>query len=123
MECVFKDPVRRCTGVALVNLWVWLKRKRRCDECSASSVIRGPVLVGLDFFVPGVGTLQGLIDVVDVFYTGGVEPILEGLGALLGVNGDAVLPGGAAAEDAVEAGAGFDGELEGFDKDWVGDAS
>ena len=66
-------------------------------------------LVGLDFFVPGVGLLEGVVDVVDVFYAGGVEPVFEGLWALLGVDGDAVLPGGAAAEDAVEAGAGFDG--------------
>ncbi len=65
--------------------------------------------MGLDFFVPGVGLLEGVVDVVDVFYSGGIEPVFEGLGAVLGVDGDAVLPGGAAAEDAVEAGAGFDG--------------
>jgi len=33
-----------------------------------------------------------------------------------------VLPGGAAAEDAVEGDAGFGGELEGFDEDGVGDS-
>jgi hypothetical protein len=79
-------------------------------------------LFGFDFFVPGVCALESLIDVVDVFYAGGVEPVFEGLGALLGVDGDAVFPGGAAAEDSVEAGAGFYGELEGFDEDGVGDA-
>ncbi len=79
-------------------------------------------LLGLDFFVPGVGLFEGVVDVVDVFDAGGVEPVFEGLGALLGVDGDAVLPGGAAAEDSVEAGAGFDGEFEGFDEDGVGDA-
>ena len=41
---------------------------------------------------------------------------------MLGVDGDAVFPGGAAAEDSVEAGAGFDGQLEGLDEDGVGDA-
>ena len=41
---------------------------------------------------------------------------------MLGVDGDAVFPGGAAAEDAVEGDAGFAGELEGFDEDGVGDA-
>ena len=50
------------------------------------------------------------------------EPVAEGFGALLGVDGDAVFPGGAAAEDAVEGDAGFAGELEGFDEDGVGDA-
>src|ERR1700722_1584573 len=84
--------------------------------------INDSVLVGLDFFVPGVGVLEGVVDVVDVFYAGGVEPVFEGLCSLLGVDGDAVLPGGAAAEDAVEAGSGFGGELEGLDEDGVGDA-
>src|SRR5260370_19103659 len=79
-------------------------------------------LLRLDFFVPGVGLLEGVVDVVDVFYAGGVEPVFEGLRALLGVDGDAVLPGGAAAKDPVEAGAGFDGEFEGLDEDGVGDA-
>ena len=46
----------------------------------------------------------------------------EGLCALLGEDGDAVFPGGAAAEDAVELGAGLAGELEGLDEDGVGDA-
>jgi len=80
------------------------------------------LLLRFDFVVPGVGAFQGLVDVVDVFYAGGVEPVFEGLGALLGVDGDAVLPGGAAAEDSVEGGAGFYGELEGLDEDGVGDA-
>jgi hypothetical protein len=66
--------------------------------------------------------LEGVVDVGDVFYAGGVEPVFEGLGTLLGVDGDAVLPGGAATEDAVEGGAGLDGKLEGFDEDGVGDA-
>ena len=46
----------------------------------------------------------------------------EGLLALLGEDGDAVLPGGAAAEDAVELGAGLARQFEGFDEDGVGDA-
>ena len=54
-------------------------------------------LFGLDFFVPGVGAFEGLVDVVNVFYACGVEPVFEGFGTLLGVDGDAVFPGGAAA--------------------------
>jgi hypothetical protein len=42
--------------------------------------------------------------------------------ALFGVDGDAVFPGGAAAENAVVGGAGFIGELEGLDEDRVRDA-
>src|SRR6202012_2855453 len=70
-------------------------------------LVQGGVLVYL--LVPAVRSFERLVDVVDVFYAGGVEPLFEGLRALGGVNLDAVLPGGAAAEDSVEAGAGLDG--------------
>ena len=79
-------------------------------------------LLRLDFFVPGVGLFQGVVDVGDVIDAGGVEPVFKGFRALLGVYGDAVFPCGAAAENSVETGAGFDGEFQGFDKDRVGDA-
>ena len=72
--------------------------------------------------IPGAGGEEGFVHVFDVFDACGFEPVLEGLGALLGVDGDAVFPGGAAAEDAVELGAGLAGEFEGLDEDGVGDA-
>src|ERR1700756_832070 len=56
----------------------------------------------LDLVVPGVRGFERLVDVLDVFDAGRVEPIFKGLGALLRVDGDAVLPGGAAAEHAIE---------------------
>jgi hypothetical protein len=77
--------------------------------------------VGLDLLVPRVGAFEGVVDVVDVFDADGVEPVFEGLRALLGVDGDAVFPSGAAAEDAVEAGTRFDGQFEGLNEDGVGD--
>lgn len=72
--------------------------------------------------MPGVGALKRLIDIVDVFDAGGVEPVFKCVGTLLGVDGDAVFPCGAPAKDSVEARAGFDGELESFDEDGVRDA-
>jgi hypothetical protein len=56
------------------------------------------------FLVPTVRSLQRLVHVVDVFDALGVEPLFEGFGSLGGVDLDAVFPGGAAAEDSVEAG-------------------
>ena len=55
---------------------------------------------GVDLVVPGVRCLEGFVDVLDVLDAFGVEPVLEGLRALLRIDGDAVLPGGATAEDA-----------------------
>ena len=63
-------------------------------------LVQGGVLVYL--VVPAVGLFQRLVHVVDVFDAGGVEPFFEGLRTLGGVDLDAVLPGGAAAEDSVE---------------------
>ena len=79
-------------------------------------------LFGLDLIMPGMSLFEGVVDVGDVFDAGGVEPVFEGFGALLGIDGDAVLPGGAAAEDTVEGGTRLDGQFEGFDEDRVGDA-
>ena len=67
----------------------------------------------------GLAAFEGFVDVLDVFNAGGVKPVLEGLGALFGVDRDSVFPGGAAAEDAIELGAGFAGEGEGLDEDRV----
>src|SRR3954447_12874420 len=100
-----------------------MQRLRYCDFCCAISEGRQPTLCDetakdgppgcrflswlrllcLDLFVPGVGLLEGVVHVVDVFYAGGVEPVFEGLFVLVGVDRDAVFPGGAAAEDSVEA--------------------
>ena len=63
----------------------------------------------VDLVVPGVGGLEGFVDVLDVLDAFGEEPVLEGLCALLRVDGDAVFPGRAASEDAVVGGAGFVG--------------
>src|SRR6185437_10457757 len=62
--------------------------------------------------IPGVGGLERAVYVVDVLNARGVQPLLEGLGALLGIDGDAVLPGGAAAENSVEAGSAFRRQLQ-----------
>src|ERR1700733_6655923 len=74
---------------------------------SVYGLVQCGVLVYL--LVPAMRLLQCLVDVVDVFDALGVEPLFEGFGSLGGVDLDAVFPGGAAAEDSVEAGAGFDG--------------
>src|SRR5450432_1437499 len=54
---------------------------------------------------PGMGGLEGGVDVLDVLDAGRFEPVAEGRRALLGVDGDAVFPGGASAEHAVISGA------------------
>src|SRR5271166_527779 len=64
--------------------------------------------------VPTGGSFQLVVDVVDVLDAFGFEPLAEGGCALFGVDRDAVLPGGAAAQDAVELYAGFSGEFEGL---------
>src|SRR5271156_5883293 len=74
-----------------------------------------------DFVEPGMSGLESLVYVFDVLDPLGVEPILEGLRALLGVDRDAVLPGCAPAENAVEGGATFASELQGLDEDRVAD--
>ena len=71
---------------------------------------------------PRLGGLQARIDVVDVRHALVVHPVLERLAALLGVNGNAVVPGGASAENAGEIHVRFGGKLEGFVEDVVGDA-
>jgi hypothetical protein len=86
-----------------------VSNEKALHECSALIVVAGDGLFGFDFVVPGVGLLEGVVDVADIFDAGGVEPVFEGFGALLGEDGDAVFPGSAAAEDAVEGGAGLDG--------------
>src|SRR5260370_36987700 len=46
--------------------------------------------------------VQALIHILNVFYAFGVHPIFEGLAPLLGINRDAVFPGGASAEHSGE---------------------
>ena len=62
--------------------------------------------------MPTGGGLQVVVDVVDVLHAFGLEPLAEGGCALLGVDRNAVLPGGAAAQDAVELHSGFSGQFE-----------
>src|SRR5690606_30400477 len=70
---------------------------------------------------PGLGALgEHLIEGGDVLDAAILEPGLKGLDALLAVDGDAVLPGGAAAEHAGEGRAGLSGELERLAEDLVG---
>src|SRR5690348_12307245 len=71
---------------------------------------------------PRLGGGQALVHVVDVGDALLAEPLLEGLQPLLGVDGNAVFPGGAAAEHAGEVGAGLGGELERFVEGVVADA-
>src|SRR5579863_8231175 len=72
--------------------------------------------------VPTGGGFQFVVDVVDVLDAFGFEPRAEGGCAMLGVNWDAIFPGGAAAEDAVELHAGLSGEFEGLAELCVADA-
>src|SRR3954467_2686530 len=70
--------------------------------------------------VPGAGSFEAVVDIVDVLYTRGFEPLSEGCGSIFRVDSDAVFPSGAAAEYAVELGPGLARELEGLDEDGVG---
>lgn len=49
---------------------------------------------------PGRGAFEGVVDVLDVLHTLGLQPRAEGCRAFLGKHGHAVLPGGAAAQHA-----------------------
>src|SRR5208337_150960 len=69
-----------------------------------------------------MGGLESLVYIFDILDALGVEPILEGLRALLCVDRDAVLPGCAPAEDTVEGGAAFGSEFQGLNEDRVADA-
>src|SRR6266702_1187118 len=106
----------------------WSGRQKRRGFWATALLVRLLVLaelgdaLGAELEVPGASGLEGLIDVVDVLDAGGLEPVAEGLFTLLGEDGDAVFPGGAAAEDTVEFGAGLAGEFKGLDEDGVGDA-
>src|SRR5579872_7531934 len=76
----------------------------------------------VDLVVPGTGGFQRAVDVLDVLDALRLEPIPERRCALLRVDGDAVLPGGAAAEHAVEAGAGLGCQFQRLDEDRVRNA-
>src|SRR6185437_10363723 len=56
---------------------------------------------------PRRGGFQPLVYIVDVLYAFALQPFPESVSALLGIHRDAVLPGGASAEDAIEFHAGF----------------
>src|ERR1700678_326718 len=66
--------------------------------------------------------LQLFVDVMDVLYALGFQPLAESLCPLFGVDGNAVLPGRASAEHAVELHARFSGEFEGLAEFCVADA-
>jgi hypothetical protein len=80
---------------------------------------RSILTTGFCFFdavdvIPGGCAFEGVVYVVDVLDAFGAEPIAEGFDAFFGVDGDAVFPGGAAAEDSVELDARLGGEFEGL---------
>src|SRR5271167_3369057 len=66
--------------------------------------------------VPGCGRLQRVVHVADVLHAFVFQPCTEGGSALLGEDGDAVFPGGASAEHAVELDACFGSELQVLDE-------
>ena len=73
-------------------------------------------------FMPRGGGFERGVDVLNVAHAFILQPIFKGLGTLFGIDGDAVLPGGAAAQNAVEFSAGFARQFQGFDEHWIGDA-
>src|SRR5579864_8783959 len=66
---------------------------------------------------------QLVVDVVDVLHAFGFQPLAEGGSTLLGVDGNAVFPGGAAAEDAIELHTRFSGKFQRLAELRVADAS
>ncbi len=66
------------------------------------------------FFVPRRSRLQPFVQRLDVAHALFGQPIFKRLIALLCIDGDAFLPGGATAEHAVEAGLGLGGHLQAF---------
>ena len=72
--------------------------------------------------VPRSCGLQLGVDIVDVLHSFGLEPLAEGVGTVLRIDGDSILPGGAAAENAIELYAGLAGEFEGLAELGVADS-
>src|SRR5215469_6020154 len=75
-----------------------------------------------DLALPGSCPLQRAVYIVDVLNAGGVEPVAERLLALRCEDGNAILPRGAATEDAVVSDAGFIGQFECLDEHGIRDA-
>src|SRR5271167_477243 len=71
--------------------------------------------------VPRCRGLQRIVHVADVLHAFVFQPCAEGGCALLGEDGDAVFPGGAPAEHAVELHAGFGSELQVFNELGIAD--
>src|ERR1035438_10239498 len=66
--------------------------------------------------IPGSRGLERIVYVADVLYAFVLKPGAESGGALLGEDGDAILPGGASTEHTVKLHARFGGELQVFDE-------
>src|SRR5271157_1000744 len=97
---------------------------RGTDECVRpymSTSLRVDHLHAIDR-IPRRRRLQLVVDIVNVLHALGFEPLAEGGCAVLGVDGDAVFPRGAAAQDAVELHARFSGKFKSLAEFGVADA-
>src|SRR5947209_8671597 len=97
------------------------KKKRRQDAAATAGVAgatrlcadeRG-FLYAIDI-EPRRRRFEARVHVLDVLHAFTLQPLAKGVATLLCVDGDAVFPGGASAEHAVELHAGLGRELERF---------
>src|SRR6185312_5964455 len=73
--------------------------------------------------MPGIGRSNGLVHGVNILHAFIVQPVFERLYTLLGIHGNALFPGRAAAQHTGVIGARFGGQLQGFHELRVANAS
>src|SRR3974390_2348842 len=105
-------------------------RKSSPSPSRYDSLLSNPSLLRLDGELrhavdaePGCGGLEGGIHVFDVGDAVGFQPLPECPCALLGVNGNTVLPGRTSTQHAVELDARFGSELQVLDELGIADTS
>src|SRR5579862_5668655 len=90
---------------------MWSSRLCEFNKNQKTSIVRFQILTlmcsrhGWFFFVnrePWCRCLKAFIDIIDVLHTFVLQPFAERLGSLLCIDRDAIFPGGASAQYAVE---------------------
>src|SRR5271168_4447059 len=97
-------------------------RSAPCENTMRSALCQRGGGRGAVKAVPRLCGTEVIVHVLDVLHARVVEPVFQGAKALFAVDGDGVLPSGAAAENAGEVDAGLGSELERLGEHVVGHA-
>src|SRR5208282_670498 len=125
MRAVLRSGIGRNESAFKFNNWATRKADPKTRLCAWESLHLHVGHRGFHFVdrMPRSRGLQFVIDVTDILHALGFKPLTERTRALFRVDGDAICPGCASAEDAVELHAGFPGELERLAEFCVADPS